>query len=72
MALRSHKTFRDKNNFVVFDSYYCPGPPVIAITAAVIGVILTVAAIYSVMKMDEADIRPIPVQPYKPSNQINS
>lgn len=72
MAFRSHRTFRNKNRFIALDSYYRPGPPVIAITAGVIGVILTVGAIYSVMKRNEADIRPIPVQPYKPSNQINS
>ena len=67
MALRSHRIFRNKNSFVTLDSYYRPGPPVLAATAAVIGVILTVGTIYSVMNLDEARIRSIPVQPYKSS-----
>lgn len=67
MALRSHRIFRDKNSFITLDSYYRPGPPVLAITAGVIGVILTLGTIYSVMNLDEARIRSIPVQPYKPS-----
>ena len=67
MALRSQRIFRTKNSFITLDSYYRPGPPALAATAAVIGVILTVGTIYSVMNLDEARIRSIPVQPYDSS-----
>ena len=67
MALRSHRIFRTKNSFITLDSYYRPGPPVIAATTGVIGVILMLGMIYSVMNLDEARIRSIPVQPYDSS-----
>ena len=70
MAIRTYRL--RKNNFITLDSYYRPGAPVLAITAGVVGILLVLGGIYSVMKMDEPDIIPIPVQPYKSSNQINS
>lgn len=70
MAIRTYRL--RKNNFITLDSYYRPGAPVLAITAGVVGILLVLGGIYSVMKMDEPVIIPIPVQPYSPSNQINS
>ena len=67
-----HTVRLGKNKYVTLDSYYRPGSPAVAITAGVVGILLTLSGIYTVMKMDEPDIIPIPVKPYKPSNQINS
>lgn len=70
MAIRTYRL--GKNNFITLDSYYRSGAPALTITAGVVGVLLTLGIIYSVMRMNEPDIIPIPVQPYKSSNQINS
>ena len=70
MAIQTHRL--GKNKFITIDSYYRPGPPALAITAGVVGLLLTLAAIYTVMKIGEPRVIPIPVQPYQPSNQINS
>lgn len=65
MVIRTYKL--GKNKFITFESYYRPSAPVLPITASVVGVLLTLSTIYSVMRMNEPDIIPIPVQPYKPS-----
>lgn len=65
MAIRTYRL--GKNKFITLDSYYRPGAPALAITAGVVGVLLTLGSIYSVMRMNEPDIISIPVQPYKSS-----
>ena len=70
MAIQTHRL--GKNKFLTLDSYYRPGPPALAITATVVGVLLVLGTVYIMSKVKEPSVVPIPVQPYQPSNQINS
>ena len=70
MAIQTHRL--GKNKFLTLDSYYRPGPPTLAITAGVVGVLLVLGTVYIMSKVKELPVVPIPVQPYQPSNQINS
>lgn len=70
VAIQTHRL--GKNKFLTLDSYYRPNPPVVAITATVVGVLLVLGTIYTMSKVKEPPVVPIPVQPYQPSNQINS
>lgn len=63
-----HTVRLGKNKYVTLDSYYRPGSPAVAITAGVVGILFILSGIYTVMRMDEPNIIPIPVEPYKSSN----